>query len=99
MAGIENCRFDALLQGDFGRSGRQCARVQTRVKRGGARKSAREFLQNSASAGVLAFVLLASALLPAAVRAQASQTAPPDPSPPSAESLPADAAGARGAEG
>ena len=53
----------------------------------GAHEPARQSLQRSASAGVLAFVLLASALLPAAVRAQASQTAPPDPSPPSAESL------------
>ena len=48
---------------------------------------ARRSLQHSASAGVLAFVLLASALLPIAVHAQTSQTAPPAPSPPSAESL------------
>src|SRR5580765_6586363 len=40
-----------------------------------------------ALSGVLASVVLVSALLPSGVRAQASQTAPPNPSPPSAESL------------
>ena len=47
---------------------------------------AHKFVQALASAGALAFVLFASALLPTAVRAQASQTSPPDPTP-SAESL------------
>jgi hypothetical protein len=40
-----------------------------------------------ALSGVLASVVFVSALLPAGVRAQASQTAPPNPSPPSAEAL------------